>query len=142
MMIKKAENYLTGCDNLKKIIDKLTVFNTGALGYGLIEVLWRGYTHPSMLVAGGVVFLAFSYLNKFLSKVRMLYKCIIGSGIITVTELIFGLFFNVLLKKDVWSYSNIKFNFHGQICLLYSVLWGFLSIFVCKISSKMNKMLS
>ena len=33
----------------------LLFFIGGAL-YGLIEILWRGYTHPSMPVLGGLCF--------------------------------------------------------------------------------------
>ena len=32
-----------------------------------------------------------------------------------------------MLGLDVWDYSKVPFNFLGQVCVLYSVLWGFLS---------------
>ena len=34
--------------------EKIVLFSIGAMGYGLIEILWRGYTHWSMLTAGGI----------------------------------------------------------------------------------------
>ena len=38
----------------------ILIFSIGACGYGLIEILWRGYTHWSMLGAGGLSFLGLS----------------------------------------------------------------------------------
>ena len=40
------------------------LFSFGALGYGLIEILWRGHTHPSMLTAGGICFVYFDKIVK------------------------------------------------------------------------------
>ena len=40
--------------------EKIVLFSIGAMGYGLIEILWRGYTHWSMLTAGGICFMFFS----------------------------------------------------------------------------------
>ena len=34
-----------------------TLFFVGAFGYGQIELLYRGYTHWTMLAAGGVILL-------------------------------------------------------------------------------------
>ena len=32
------------------------VFLFGGVGYGILEILWRGYTHWTMLITGGVCF--------------------------------------------------------------------------------------
>lgn len=104
------------------------MFPIGALGYGIIEVLWRGYTHPSMPLAGGICFVFFGKIGEKLKNANPFKKAIIGSGFVTFVELIFGIIFNIILKKNVWDYSKMPFNFKGQICLLYSVFWGFLSI--------------
>ena len=45
---------------------------------------------------------------------------VLSSVIITVLELITGLIVNVWLRMDIWDYSNLPYNFKGQICLLYS----------------------
>ncbi len=117
------------------------MFGFGALGYGLIEILWRGFTHPSMLTAGGICFLTFAKIGEKFKKASLLLKAIIGSCFITFIELIFGLVFNVILRKNVWDYSNIPLNFKGQICLLYSFLWTILSILFIPIATRMNNRL-
>ena len=109
---------------MKKFI---ILFGLGAFGYGLIEVCWRGYSHWTMLIAGGIIFSAFALIDQRLPKMNILYKSIFGSLAVTLIELIFGSLFNLGLGMAVWDYSKIPLNFLGQICLLFSVLWGFLS---------------
>lgn len=119
----------------------LIIFSFGALGYGLIEVLWRGYTHPSMLTAGGICFVFFSKIGEKLKGANLALKALIGSGFITAIELIFGIIFNILLNKNVWDYSKLPFNFKGQICLLYSFFWGILSLVFIPLATVFNKRL-
>ena len=112
-----------------KFLKNTTVsFGIGAFAYGLMEVIWRGFTHPSMMLAGGICVPILSAINKNCRKLRFLYRCIIGSAAITAVEFIFGCVFNLLLHKSVWDYSGLKCNVLGQICLLYSVIWAFICI--------------
>ncbi len=46
---------------------------------------------------------------------------------VTAVEYVSGCLFNLRLKLNVWDYSEMPFNLSGQVCLLYTVLWGFLS---------------
>lgn len=118
---------------------KLTIFSIGALGYGLIEVIWRGYTHWSMLSAGGICLLSFSRIGEKLKNISLFFKGIIGSGIITSIELVFGFVFNILLKKNVWDYSSLPLNFKGQICILYSLFWFILSLVFFPFAELLNR---
>lgn len=112
----------------KLIIYYFLLFGIGCFGYGLIEILWRGYTHPSMGIAGGISFCLISIIQKNFSELQLVYRCLLSGLSITVIELIFGIIFNIILNENVWNYSRIPLNFYGQICLLYTVLWCFLSI--------------
>lgn len=106
----------------------LVLFPIGAFGYGLIEILWRGYTHPSMLTLGGICFVLFSKIGEKWQNASLVFKAFLGGALVTFLELIFGFVFNIFLKKEVWDYSRMPFNFKGQICLLYSFFWGILSL--------------
>ncbi len=117
------------------------MFGFGALGYGLIEILWRGFTHPSMLTAGGICFLFFAKIGEKLKNANLFIKAIIGSGFITLIELVFGIIFNLILRKNVWDYSNMPLNFKGQICFLYSFFWAVLSLLFIPLATLMNKRL-
>lgn len=130
----------------KNYVTPSIMFSIGSVGYGLIEVIWRGETHPSMLLAGGICFCSLAVISKAMNGLRFLYKCIFGSAVITSVELIFGCIFNIWLHMKVWDYSYIPFNLDGQICLLYSVLWGFLCIlaipFAGRVYNRLNNSLS
>jgi len=120
---------------------KFILFSIGALGYGLIEVLWRGYTHWSMLSAGGICFMFFASLNEKLKKAGLFIKALIGCVFITGIELVFGVIFNIFLRKNVWDYSNMPFNLGGQICLFFSFMWLILSMIFIPFAGYVNKKL-
>lgn len=124
---------------LEALKRKTIPFFTGAFGYGLIEVIWRGYTHWSMCLAGGICFCALSKISASLKGKSLLLKAVAGSVFITAIEFIFGLIFNIILKKKIWDYSHMPFNLLGQICLLYSVFWVILCIFFIPLADRLTK---
>ena len=107
----------------------------GGGGYCLIEILWRGRTHYSMFFAGAIVLSSFYYItNRF--NFPFWLKCIIGMIIITGVELIFGIVFNMIMKENVWDYSNMPLNLLGQICVPFSLIWLAISGAVFKVLEK------
>ena len=84
----------------------------------------------AMAIIGGLCFISVGLINEyyFTFKKSLLIQQGISCLVITVLELVFGLILNVKLGLGVWDYSNFKFNFMGQICLEYSILWFFLSL--------------
>ena len=100
--------------------DKLLIFGVGFLGYPLLELLWRGRSHWSMALAGGVVSLLV-YPLCIARKGKAI--CVKIAAVITGVELLFGCIFNLLLKMEVWDYSKRPFNLWGQICLPYCMIW-------------------
>ena len=112
----------------RKLYCNSILFLLGGGSYGLIELLWRRYTHWSMLVTGGICFLILYRLFTKIALWPVYTKCIIGSVVITLIEFTSGVIFNILLKMKVWDYSSLPGNFMGQICIFYSFLWGLLSI--------------
>lgn len=72
---------------------------------------------------------------------KLFCKCLCGSAIITALEFMCGCIVNLRLKMNVWDYYNCKLNVKGQICPLYSLLWGLLCIPVfgfCKALQRKN----
>jgi Predicted membrane protein len=57
----------------------------------------------------------------------LILQMFISTLVITGAELLIGVIVNVWLGWNVWNYSQMPFNFLGQICLLFSVGWFFLS---------------
>ena len=117
----------------------------GGACYGIVEILWRGRTHWSMLITGGVCFLTLFKLFGRIKDFTMAKKCLIGSAVITAYEFVSGMFFNRILKLKVWDYSDRPFNIKGQICPLYSALWGLLCVpvnLICKRIDKVNRQIA
>ncbi len=115
------------------------LFSIGAVGYGLIEILWRGRTHPSMLIAGGTAFFGLAKISKTMKNCSLIKKALAGSAFITAIEFIYGIVFNIILKKNVWDYRNMPLNFCGQICALYSFFWAILSLVFIPFADRLQK---
>lgn len=86
-----------------------------------LELLWRGWSHGSMFLAGGSCFLLLGKLDQTKPRLPPPLRAVAGAGIITGVELLTGLLAN--RDYSVWDYRHIPFNYHGQICLPFSLLW-------------------
>jgi len=96
----------------------------GGLLYIGIELLWRGYSHWTMFVLGGICFVLIGRINEVIPWSMSLWKqVLIGVIIVTILEFATGCIVNLLLGWNVWDYSNAPFNLLGQICLPYMLLW-------------------
>ena len=113
----------------------------GGAGYILIELLWRGRTHPTMFFAGGISFLLVHTVSFVFKNSSILTKAIISGMSITVVELIFGVVFNLLFDFGVWDYSSQPFNFLGQICPLFTVAWCFASFVFIPLERFLNRLI-
>ena len=105
------------------------IFLVGGMGYMGLELLWRKRTHWSMGLAGGCcAVLMYLLFDAVAMPAWAAYLC--GAAIVSAVELAFGLVFNVRLGMNVWDYSTVPFNFMWQICLRFSLIWGFAGILV------------
>ena len=114
-------------------------FLVGGLGYAAIEIIWRGRTHWSMMIAGGLCFVFFSIVADLFTEKSILFKAGISALCVTAIELIFGVIFNIWLGMDVWDYSNVPMNFLGQICPIYTLLWAGIAIVFMPFVEVLNK---
>ena len=93
----------------------------GGMAYGALELLWRGRTHSSMFTLGGLCFLLIGSLGRVKNPLPWPLRAVFAAVLVTTLELAFGLLVN--REYRVWDYRQQPLNFHGQICLLYSLLW-------------------
>ena len=108
---------------------------SGSIG---IEALSRGAERAVFVDQSPI---SVEHINQNLKNTGLLIKAFIGSGFITAIELVFGIIFNVILKKNVWDYSKLPLNLGGQICALYSFIWLIISAFFIPLAGFMNKKL-
>ena len=104
------------------------LFVFGGLMYMGVEILFRGYTHFSMFFVGGLCFVLVGGINEKLPwNMAFVSQMMIASLLVTAVEFIAGVILNLLLGLGVWDYSSLPYNFLGQISLIFSVGWFFLS---------------
>ena len=128
---------MSDTEKLQFIIKYSMIFFIGGICYGLLEVVYRGHTHPSMVVAGGICFTVIVLLdNMRRDRVNILLLALLGGIVITCVELVFGLIFNVWFKMGVWDYSSAPLNLYGQVCLPFSLLWVAVSLFAIIINRR------
>ncbi len=107
-------------------METIAVFISGGLLYGLAELIWRGWTHWSMLLCGGLCFTLMYAIS--LSALPFPAKCLASACMITTVELAAGCLVNIILKWDIWDYSALSGNLWGQICPQFFLLWLLLSV--------------
>lgn len=106
----------------------VVLFIAGGAIYVMLELFWRGRSHVSMAIAGGVsLVLLYGVFTRF-PAMPLLPRCVLGAGIITAVEFITGAIVNVRMRLAVWDYSMLPYNLYGQICLRYSLLWMLLCV--------------
>lgn len=111
------------------ILKEFILLIIGGALYFIIEVLYRGYSHLSMFLLGGICFVVIGLINEvFDYKMSLLkFQMPIAAIVVTVLEFITGLIVNKWLGLNVWDYSNTPFNVMGQICLPFTIAWYLLS---------------
>lgn len=102
-----------------KIWKKSVLFYLGGAAYMTLELLWRGRSHPSMFLLGGVCFLLIGRIRGL--RLPLPAALILCAGCITALELATGLLVN--RSYEVWDYRAVPLNYLGQICLPFTLLW-------------------
>lgn len=114
---------------LRRVNKAVILFLIGAAAYALIEVAFRGYTHWTMAVLGGILFLLLGGINEWIPwEMPLVLQCVIGAVIVTVAEFLAGLILNVWLGLGIWDYSDVPGNILGQICPQFIFAWLGLSL--------------
>lgn len=114
---------------LKLLSKYFILFTVGAFAYVGIELIFRGHSHWTMGILGGISFISIGLINEILTWETPLWiQCAIGGLLITFYEFITGLTLNVCLHMGIWDYSHMPFNVLGQICLPFTIAWCGLSL--------------
>lgn len=108
----------------KTIFKQAVLFLIGGTAYYQIEILWRGHSHPSMFILGGLCFCIIGSINEIIPwNMGLVWQTLIGGCVITALEFCTGLIVNVWLGLGVWDYSNMPLNIMGQVCPAFFLAW-------------------
>lgn len=114
-----------------------TIF--GIITMGVLESRKSFLYGPFLGIYGvGAVFIIL--FAKYFNKNN--FTLFIGGYIIgSLTEYILSFLIETILETRWWDYSGKILNINGRVCLLYSVFWGILTVFlVRKVNPKIDKM--
>lgn len=117
----------------------LMKFLLGGVGYGLIELMWRGRTHVSMVLTGGACLVAICAVNEKMRGKNIFLRATVCAAAITAAEFAVGMVVNQYLSLGVWDYGDMPGNILGQICPLYSFLWFLLCVPICFFVEQMGQ---
>ena len=112
----------------KTFLHTLILLIIGGCIYMGDELLYRGYTHWTMGIVGGLCFVAVGLLNEELPwhmcfEIQMLY----GGAMITCVEFVAGCVLNLWLHLNIWDYNQLPGNILGQVCPQFAAIWVALS---------------
>lgn len=115
---------------LKNLLSNFIIFLCGGCLYYIVELAYRGYSFSSMFLIGGICFLLIGQLNERYYKwdMALVSQMFISCLMITIIEFISGYILNIKMGLHIWTYSDTPYNLMGQICLLYSTFWFWLSL--------------
>lgn len=116
------------CNYIVKYIVLFVVFSSL---YVWIEILFRNRSDRSMAFLSGFLGIALGLLNNIIPwSMSLLQQALIGGFlIVTPAEYIVGKYI-VNQNLAIWDYSDMFCNIEGQICLLFTVIWCFISLTV------------
>ena len=110
-------------DTVKNFDKYVLLFIIGGIGYGLIEIAFRGFTHWSMIITGGSAFISIYLINKAFPNTSILSKSVMGCLLITLLEFTVGLIVNKVYTFGVWDYTGIPGNILGIVSINFSLCW-------------------
>ncbi|GFH43068.1 membrane protein [Lactococcus hodotermopsidis] len=96
----------------------------------------RGFLNGAVCPIYGLAAVIFIiFLNPIIDNLPLLYlaSVLIASAL----ELVGGFALEKLFHMRWWDYTHERFNIGGYVCLKFSILWGFVGIFLLKIVQPM-----
>ncbi len=110
---------------MKKLSEYLFLLVLGGTAYYGFEMLFRGFSHWTMFFLGGICLVFCAQQGIWTHWSEPLWKqvgwCII---FVTACEFITGIIVNKFLGWNVWDYTGLPFQFMGQICLPFVIIFS------------------
>ncbi len=92
----------------------------------------RGFIRGPFLPLYGSGAIVMLFVSRPFSD-QILYLFLAGMIGATLLEYITGVLMEFLFKVRYWDYSNLKFNYQGQVCLSSSIAWGGLTVLMTRV---------
>lgn len=110
---------------MKKLSEYLFLWALGGSVYYFFELFFRGFSHWTMFVLGGICLIFFAQQGIWTQWEEPLWKQVLWSVIfVTACEFITGIIVNKILGWHVWDYTDQPFQIMGQICLPFTIIFS------------------
>ncbi len=110
---------------MKRLSEYLFLWAVGGSIYYGFELLFRGFSHWSMFVLGGICFVFFAVQGRMVLWQDPLWlqlaRCMV---FVTSMEFITGIIVNKWLLLNVWDYSRLPLQLFGQICVPFIIIFS------------------
>ena len=116
----------------KKYSEYLFIWTLGGCIYYSLEIVFRGFSHWSMFVLGGLAFCCCTFQGQSMHWSEPLWIQLVRAVIfVTALEFITGIIVNKWLTLAIWDYSDQPLQLWGQICVPFMILFS--GLLVCGI---------
>ena len=103
------------------MLERAMLFLLGGGGYLAIELAWRGASHWTMFLAGGICLCVLQALA--VRPVCLPLAAGAGAAAVSGLEVCIGLACREVLHNAVWDYSAEWGNLAGLVCPRYCLYW-------------------
>ena len=112
---------------MKRLVSYIMMLTWAGYTYVILELIARQKSDITMLFCASVCTIPMIFLNNIFSyDLDFTIQVLICAAFCTLNELVWGLIFNS--DHHIWDYSDMMFNYEGQICLSFFFVWIIISI--------------
>ncbi len=137
---------------MEKFFFYFFVFYVGSFLGFLLEEGWCFIRHHKFLSRKGLIYepiipiygVASLFIFVLARKVKYQYLAVflIGMVVATIVEYLSSYLQEVLFHTKSWDYSNMPFNLHGRVNMLYSIGFGLAAMFFIRFLGKLSRILA
>lgn len=114
---------------MKKVSEYLFLWALGGTIYYAFEIFFRGFSHWTMFLLGGVCFCFIAWQGIQVRWADPLWRQVIRCIIfVTAAEFFTGIIVNKWLGLHVWDYSDQPLQLFGQICVPFMIIFSGLCV--------------
>lgn len=114
---------------MRRLSEFLVLVALGGTIYYTFEMLFRGFSHWSMFLLGGISLAFFAWQGLWMGWTDSLWMQVIRCSVfVTAGEFITGIIVNKWMRWAVWDYSDQPFQLFGQICAPFAILFSGLCV--------------
>ena len=82
---------------IKELKRDLLIYILFGIAYYICEIIWRGYSHFTMVIVGGICGLIIGHFDEWTPSMNILLQMFLGAIVITSLEFISGYIINIKL---------------------------------------------